>query len=339
MIPENNDHGASKNVSRRAFVKTAGLSALGLISTGGVASPLCAASPPDSFQIVLLPDTQVYTRDHPEIYKAQTRWIRNNIDHRNIKFVIHLGDLVQEATNSTHWRVADEAMATLDGPVPYTVVPGNHEMPVRSDNGQRYRSREMTKFARVFDPGRFESKPGYGGHMGDDFGNNYFFFEAGGMEFMVVGLEHYPRDKALEWANNVVTRHSDRRVIVATHWYLFRDGTRHQPTFTQVEGNSGEEIWQKFVCKHENIFLVVSGHISGQAKLTSTNDAGNPVHQILTDFQRRERGGNGYLRTLKFIPARDVIEVETYSPTLVKRLRGPEFSYTLSYEMPDPERC
>lgn len=100
-----------------------------------------------------------------------------------------------------------------------------------------------------------------------------------------------------------------------------------------MEGNSGEEIWQKFVRRHENIFMVVCGHITGQAKLTSMNDAGKPVHQILTDFQRRERGGNGYLRTLTFVPSRDEIEVETYSPTLIGRLRGPEFSYTLPYEM------
>lgn len=69
-------------------------------------------------------------------------------------------------------------------------------MPSRTKDGQRYRSREMTMYEKIFPPSRFETKPGCGGHMGDDFGNNYFFFEAGGMQFMVVGLEHRPREGA-----------------------------------------------------------------------------------------------------------------------------------------------
>ena len=34
----------------------------------------------NSFQLVLLPDTQVYSERFPEIFKAQTEWIAENAD-------------------------------------------------------------------------------------------------------------------------------------------------------------------------------------------------------------------------------------------------------------------
>jgi len=132
----------------------------------------------------------------------------------------------------------------------------------------------------------------------------------------------------------VISNHPDHRVIVTTHWYLFRDGTRHaNPEPTYMEGNDGEEMWQKLIRKHENIFMLVCGHIGGQARLTTDNEAGKPVHQVLTDFQYMDRGGKGYLRTLRFVPEQNKIDVLTYSPVLDHWHTDPQFSYTLGYTM------
>lgn len=305
--------------------------AFALLLTSLAAVPLVAADHRSDFSVVLLPDTQIYSRDFPENYLAQTRWIRQQAEAQNIRFVIHLGDIVQDADAKPQWEVADKAHALLDGAVPYTVVPGNHEMPMQMGA----RVRDLTMFDRYFPPSRFTSQPWCGGQMEkDSWANNYCTFEAAGMKFLVLGLEHLPRDETLKWADKVVSDHPDHRVIVDTHWYLFRDSQRDARPVPHVRsGNNGQQVWEKFVSQHPNIFLVVCGHIGGVARLTSTNEAGRPVHQILTDFQAEENGGNGWLRILRFRPAQDRIDVQVYSPVLKKYREGEQYEYSLPYAM------
>jgi hypothetical protein len=81
---------------------------------------------------------------------------------------------------------------------------------------------------------------------------------------------------------------------------------------------------------------VVSGHITGGGKLTSTGDHGNQVHQVLVNYQGTREGGQGYLRTLTFSPANDTIYVRAYSPKLDRDLRDPDNAFDLSYDMVAP---
>lgn len=152
-----------------------------------------------SFTVVLLPDTQNYSEKYPDTYVAQTLWIRERLKNDNIKFVIHLGDIVQTSTKKPEWENANQAMRLLDGVVPYSMVPGNHDMVVKS--------RDSTLYNEYFSPARFADRKWYGGHMGETNDNNYCFFEACGMKFMVISLEFAPRNETLEWAAGVARRH------------------------------------------------------------------------------------------------------------------------------------
>ena len=78
----------------------------------------------EDFSVVLLPDTQYYSEKYPETYVAQAIWIRQQAKEDNIKFVIHLGDIVQTSTQKPEWENADRAMRLLDGIVPYSMAPG-----------------------------------------------------------------------------------------------------------------------------------------------------------------------------------------------------------------------
>jgi len=82
-------------------------------------------------------------------------------------------------------------------------------------------------------------------------------------------FEFCPRDETLRWAEKVIEDNPGRRVIILTHGYMNWDGTRTGPDEDHASdiralagGNYGEEIWDKLVKKHENIFLVLSGHVS-----------------------------------------------------------------------------
>ena len=60
----------------------------------------------------------------------------------------------------------------------------------------------------------------------------------------------------------------------------------------------------------------------------STGDHGNPVHEVLCDYQGLEQGGNGWLRYMSFHPDEDKIEVYTYSPTLDQFNEQPSSRFT-----------
>ncbi len=296
------------------------------------AAPGFAAEPEQEdkpFTVVLLPDTQFYSHRYPETYVAQTLWIRKRLNEDNIKFAIHLGDIVEKPTVEAEWENAHRAMAILDGVVPYSMVPGNHDMVAKE--------RDSTLYNKYFSPKRFADCDWYGGHLGDGNDNNYCFFQGGGLKFMVISLEYAPRDESLQWALETAKRFPEHRVIVATHRYMAPNGRYARPaTATTKSGNSGEEMWEKFVRKAPNVFMVVSGHFGGVGLQTSTNDAGGKVFEMLTDYQNLKNGGNGWLRTLRFVPAENKIHVTAYSPLLDETNEDPKHTLVLDYEMLAP---
>ena len=297
-----------------------------LLVTAPVATVAQDDAPRKSFSVILLPDTQNYAEKYPETYVNQTLWIRKQLKEDNIKFAVHLGDIVQNPTQKNEWENANRAMQILDGVVPYSMVPGNHDMVVKERNS--------TLYNQFFSPKRFQDRKWYGGHMGTTNDNNYCFFEGAGLKFMVISLEFAPRDETLAWAAGICQKHPDRRVIVATHCYMRPTGRDTGcATSYNVAGNSGEQMWQKLIRKQKNIFLVVSGHVLGVGLQTSTNDAGGKVLEMLTDYQGLPNGGDGWLRTLKFIPSENKIQVITYSPLLDKYNKDAKEAFSIDYQM------
>ena len=79
--------------------------------------------------------------------------------------------------------------------------------------------------------------------------------------------------------------------------------------------------------------MVVCGHVLGVRNQTNRNAAGRPVHEILVDYQGLKNGGNGWLRLMRFSPARNKIHFETYSPLLDQYNRDSKHTFSLDYEM------
>jgi hypothetical protein len=60
---------------------------------------------------------------------------------------------------------------------------------------------------------------------------------------------------------------------------------------------------------------------------------GQTVHTLLSDYQGRPSGGNGWLRIMHFVPADNTIQVMTYSPTLDQFESDGDSEFTLTYDM------
>ena len=288
----------------------------------------------EDFTVILIPDTQRYVENDSlkHIYSAQTQWIKDNAASENIKFAIHLGDIVEHRNDEPgEWQIAGDAQSILEqgpDPVPYSVMPGNHDL---AGLGSPDYIRDTTLYNQTFGPSRFTGSTWYGGHRGTGNENNYCFFSGGGDDYMVLSLEPLPSDDTLAWANGVVQAHSDRRVILATHMYLKPDGTRiTSRTYEGFAGNNANDVFDKLVKDNSNIFMTVCGHLCYEVLNVATNSSGGKVYEILSDYQNAANGGNGWLRTLKFQPDKNIITVGSYSPTLDQyNLYG---SYTLPYD-------
>jgi hypothetical protein len=283
----------------------------------------------EPFTVVLLPDTQNYSEKYPETYMAQMQWIRDNAEKENIAFVIHLGDVVQNFHAEKEWQAADAAHKILDGHVPYSMLPGNHDM--------KYVEEQITYetplYDKYFPPERFTGQAWYGGHMGDNNVCNYCTFKAADMDFLVVSLIFAPNQSMLDWADGVLKAHPDHRVILATHYHMRPEGRSSEEKPYGLDGYAGERLWNAFIKQHATIFMVVSGHVLGVHHQVATNDTGEPVIEILSDYQGEENGGDGWLQTMRFVPQENKIYVEAFSPTLNDTRSGLPDTYTLDYAM------
>ena len=300
-----------------------------------------------SFTIAVLPDTQFYcdvrhklsakwgNGDLRRYFFEQTEWVRDNQERLNIAFLVHEGDIVQ-GDAPEEWAIAKEAMSILDGKVRYCMCLGNHDMGYKkADNkyGFDIAVDRTTHFNEYFPREKFAKRREFGGTFDPDrHDNSWYHFEAAGLKFLILALEYHPRDEVLDWANRIVAEHPDHRAIVVTHAYLKGDKTRTTNKL-KLKGNNGEQMWQKFVRKHKNMFMVLCGHFSAEAVLTSAGDHGNQVHQILSDYQAMNNGGESWLRYMVFQPEVNKIGIYTYNPALDKFRNGPSSRFDLDYPM------
>ncbi len=275
----------------------------------------------DPFTFIALPDTQFYSERFPAFFNAQTQWIVNNRDALNIKYVMHLGDIVQTATVIPQWVNADTAMSIVDllPDLPYGLTVGNHD--------QAGNPTATTNYNLFFPYSRYMGvSPWYGGHHGNDNDNSYLLFSAGGMDFIAIHFEYdtSPEQPVLDWADSLLKTHADRRGIVVTHHLV---NTGNPANFS----TQGAAIYQALK-ENPNLFLMHGGHVIGEGRREDTFN-GNKIYSLLADYQGRPNGGDGWLRIYEFRPADNLIRVQTYSPTLDRFEVDANSQFSLDYDM------
>jgi hypothetical protein len=283
------------------------------------------------FSIIVLPDTQFYSRDYPEIFINQTQWIVDNKETLNIVYVAHEGDIVANYNDEDEWESASYAMGLLENPattnlqhgIAYSVVAGNHDQGWQSD-----------LFNQYFSVNRFTGREYYGGsYLVDCNMNNYVLFDAYGLEFIAIGINHGPNPDELTWANSILSQYSNRRALLITHGLIDSTADWFLDYWCNPQNYDTSQIYESL--KHnQNLFMMLCGHVhpDGEARRTDTyND--NTIHSILANYQDYEDGGNGFLRIMTFYPSEDTIHVQTYSPWLDEYRTGDQSEFTLDYSM------
>lgn len=305
-----------------------GLSSSAAPSPSPVASPSTPAqSGPqfgsaDEFTIVALPDTQYYSRDFPDIFRAQTQWVADHVQDQRIKIVLGLGDIVDDGADSVQWQNADAAVRLLDGKLPYMMAIGNHDY---ADAKPATRSAGAQGFNSFFGPSRYSGASWYrGGFPAGSNENFYGVVNINGRDYLILVLEFAPRDASLAWADGILKANQDKEAIIVTHAFTFTDNTRMSrcdansaASFGVGQDNDGDDVWWKLVRKYPNIRMVLSGHVNtgdGTGHRIDLGNNGNLVNQMLSDYQSDALGGGGFLRIIRISPSLNRVSVFSYSP-------------------------
>ncbi len=328
------------------------------------AEPLALGpAPAGSFSIVVIPDTQGYrgqgtgkkkTQDTNPVtnpaFDRQTQWIVENVARQRIVFVSHTGDIVDKNV-VPQWEVARRWMDRLQDKVPYAIAVGNHDM---SSDGN------SSLFQRYFPVSRFKGFDWYRGTFRPEGSepvasagnsNSYQVFSAEGVNFVILHLECNAPDDVLRWADDVLTKHADRRAIIATHMDLGPlDKPKDNRDFVEApkgrmrwkkshrdRGNTPQQMWDTCYRKHKNLSFIFSGDQSRTTAmyLTSKGDHGNAVHAMMSDYV-----STTILRVYRFLPKENrvqVITLDTQAGTLVERTqhvpRREDHQFSIEYPM------
>ncbi len=282
-----------------------------------------------------------------DVWQHYSEWMDRGHAARGFEWIPNGGSEVARSpkvhTRSFEIPAAVQAFELIAGKLPFSVVPGNHDydalwtdpahppQPEIKKQGVRHVG-GLTGFQSAFsDRSKFFADQPWYVDSHDDGADSAQVFTAGGCRFLHIGLQYHAPDASLAWATEVIGRFPDLPTILTTHDYLGRDGTHNMnsnplsSTLDPLDNDPGM-IWEEFVSRHDQIFLVLSGHVGGQGFSVETNRAGNAVYQMMADYQgrgqtARSKGaesaqvGDGWLRLLKFHldTDRPRIEVRTYS--------------------------
>lgn len=272
-----------------------------------------------AYSIAVVGDTQVIAQNEPEKLHTIYDWILNNQQEKNIQFVVGVGDVTNFDTDE-EWTAAKAAISKMDGKIPYSLVRGNHDSSAMI-NRYFYYDKYTQQFGGFYEEGKMDS--------------SWKTLTIGETDYLFLALDYGATDAELAWASEVVESFPSHKVIISTHAYLYRDGTTldqnevcppaTNPGFGDEDTgraglmNNGDAIWDKFVSKHPNIFLVLCGHDPCDEVVTIQTEGvhGNVVTQMLIDPQSMDKssryGSTGMVAMLYFSEDGSVMELEYYS--------------------------
>jgi len=303
-------------------------------------------SPPETFSFVVIPDTQVLARDHPDVLLTMARWIREHTRELSLRAVVHLGDIVDHgARDELQFRRSLEAFAVLESAgMPLLLAAGNHDYddPITSKRGPvpEERSRDLVMFNQYFGQHRLDDQPWFGGTFEPQGAENMYAVLGTTREsFLFVVLEFAPRPAVMAWADDVIRAHPRCKVVVITHSYMFLNGERVNATHpanpkrkypAAATGRDGEDMWTDHLSHHPNLLAVFAGHHipGGAGHRVDLGVHGNAVYQFFQNWQDFELGGGGRFRIVTYDETGPTLRIRVVNPTTGRYESEPGYELT-----------
>lgn len=284
-----------------------------------------AGPPVDAvFSFAVMPDTQqeiLNDTNSNKFFVNRVTWLNSNWAAQDFRFVMHTGDAANWGNvDPLQFDRISNAFKAFDMlGRPYAIAPGNHDTAAVCTGGSAcpgknasIEVRNTIEFNKRFPPSRLIALKGVFEAGKSD--NAFHTFSAGGVDWLVVTLELWPRTVVVEWAKTVVSTHPKHNVIFVTHMHLDA-ASNISPSNGGYGANSPQYVWDNLYSKYPNVRFVFSGHVGSTGFKESVGAAGNKVFQLLGCFHSNTDN-----------PVR-LVEVNTQTNSFTTRVYGP-FSNT-----------
>jgi hypothetical protein len=288
--------------------------------------------------------TQKHGHDWLAAFTSQTKWLAENAAAINLRMVTQVGDVVERANEPAEWERALAAMRVLDSAknsgggtgIPWSVCYGNHEIlgattkPSLDLAGRDPSATYRQYFGSASGKHRYANQSEFKGVSQNDL-NTWHVIKSSdsvdarpylmlNLEIDVPGRKEETQFDAIAWAQEIIDQHPGMATIISTH--VFEGSKYGPPEQAYLKGfghNSQFEIFDKLIKNNSQIFMVLSGHTSEETHQVKLNGKGQPVLQMVTDYNKwLGDGGDGYFRLIDIDEAAGKMRVKTYSALLDK---------------------
>ena len=224
---------------------------------------------------------------HPGEYAAVAEWCVRLAEENGVSFLMGTGDYVGKWNSARQWEEFRTFLRVMNGKVPGLYIAGNHDYCLRTEDFSAFLS------------------PVYGNRdcSGEEFYENgrgrYAVVNAGGIDWLIVGMSYSCGASEREWIGGVLERHPGLPAILLFHNYLESTGKFTAP---------GERVYEDVVAAHPNVRLILCGHNHGTRVRTDWPEGpeGRFVQTVMYNFQERQvRRGSVQLLRID-IPAQTV---------------------------------
>lgn len=253
-----------------------------------------AAAYESHFGFAVMPDTQLESHDRadPRMGK-RISWLIANKDELDLRWVLHTGD-VQDWDSPGHPQYVNNSTWLSRLPaagLPFLAAVGNHDTNAVCAGGgacpgmdAREQVRNTAVWNRFYPPSRF----GYEGTFQPGKSDNGFrTFSAAGLDWLVLVVELWPRQRVIDWAQTVIASHPRHNVIVVTHCFLGAD-----LRISNWDGGYGATapttFWQ-MLTQYPNVQFVFSGHVGMAGHRVINAHDGHRVVAFLGALHDRDR--------------------------------------------------
>ncbi len=284
------------------------------------------------YSMIAIGDQQKMTAKAPQDVIAMHQYIADfaaNGDNK-LKYVFNLGDLTDFDTDE-EYAVYEECLNILnEAGIDHSFVLGNHETKDAFNNNITY--------------DEYGEAIGVDGTYDGTLLNYYKLVEIGDIKYLVLALEYCPDDDILAWADEVVSSYPEYNVIMITHFYLTSANYDEPVVSNEVAAdisNNGQAMWDKFLSKHENVSLILGGHVGVTLiqELNQIGDNGNKVTSFLINpqdfdyyllYDNASEHGTGMIAQMFFSNDGKNVEIRQYSTVRNKWFRSEAaFSFEL----------
>ncbi|MBB5867945.1 hypothetical protein F4553_001324 [Allocatelliglobosispora scoriae] len=276
------------------------------------------------FSFAVMPDTQQEVLNTTDTrFLNRTNWLVGNRSTLDLRFVTSSGDVVNwDTPDHSQYVIARNAMRPLEtAGIPYSLAIGNHDTQATGVGGSARdpaHTRELVRDTTVFN--QYFTAAQYGAVAGQfeagKVDNSYSTFSAGGLQWLVMTLELWPRVEAVTWAKGVVAAHPLHNVAVVTHDYI--DGSGNIEQSSGYGATSPQYLFDNLIKQYANIRFVFSGHTGIAGSRTDTGVNGNKIYTFLQTFHSNTTN-----------PVR-LVEVDTAANSLHTWIYGPYNNQTFT---------